>query len=341
MTLLDPPHGSVPPMPLRSVLCATDLEGGAAFVMGRAAQLAREHGAELHAVHVVGGTAMDALRQWLGAASTAEQTLLDQARDELQRTLASALPDAGVRAHAIVLAGAVADQVIAAAHRVGAELLVVGAGPSTHPLRRVALGSTADRLLRRGHRPVLVARGAAQKQGHGGAEERMLVAVDFSAWSAANLAWARRVAPRAHVVLHHAWSVPFEEKLQFAGVGPATVQAYEIASHAAALRRLHGLASAQGLGPGEWTPSLVRGDAALTTGQAAVDAGCSLIVVGKHGQHAAQDLLLGSVTRHVLGESDLDVLVVPQPAGPLPGPSPTWPPSRESPNAPSGPADAA
>lgn len=318
------PAVSVPPMPLRSVLCATDLADGAGVILRRAAQLAHVHQAELHAVHVVGGTAMDALRQWLGAASTAEQALLDQAHADLRRALTMAVSDHPVRAHAVVLAGSVADQVTAAAHRVGAELLVVGAGTLTNSLHRAALGSTADRLLRRGHRPVLVARGVAQNGSPDTFGTRVLVAVDFSAWSAAGLAWARRVAPHAHVVLHHAWSVPFEEKLRFAGVDRATVQAYENTAHTHALSRLHALASAHGLRPEAWTPSLVRGDAALSTSRAAVDAGCNLIVVGKHGQHATQDLLLGSVTRHVLGESDLDVLVVPADASHTSTPAPRF-----------------
>ncbi|MFY3384296.1 universal stress protein [Paracidovorax sp. MALMAid1276] len=325
MTRPAKPTVSVHTMPLRSVLCATDLSDGAVVVLGRAAQLAHEHQAELHAVHVVGGTSMDALRQWLGAASTAELALLGQAQGELQRAMALAVSDRKVRVHAIVLAGSVADQVIAAAHRVDAELLVVGARPSTNPLRRVALGSTADRLLRRGHRPVLVARGVAQKWPTGESGERVLVAVDFSAWSAASLAWARTVAPHAHIVLHHAWSVPFEEKLRFAGVERATVHSYENTAYAHALSRLHALASAHGLGPNAWTPSLVRGDATLTTAQAALDADCHLIVVGKHGLHATQDLLLGSVTRYVLGESDLDVLVVPTEASPASTPLPRSP----------------
>ena len=37
--------------------------------------------------------------------------------------------------------------------------------------------------------------------------------------------------------------------------------------------------------------------------------GCDLVVLGKHGVSATQDLLLGSVTRHVLAEGRADVLV--------------------------------
>jgi nucleotide-binding universal stress UspA family protein len=38
-----------------------------------------------------------------------------------------------------------------------------------------------------------------------------------------------------------------------------------------------------------------------------------LIVVGKHGTHFAEELLLGSVTKHVLAESQCDVMVVADP----------------------------
>lgn len=37
---------------------------------------------------------------------------------------------------------------------------------------------------------------------------------------------------------------------------------------------------------------------------------CDLIVVGKHGEHLTERLLIGSVTQHVLAESQGDVLVI-------------------------------
>jgi len=36
---------------------------------------------------------------------------------------------------------------------------------------------------------------------------------------------------------------------------------------------------------------------------------CDLVVLGKHGQSATEDLLLGSVSKHVLAEGSTDVLV--------------------------------
>ena len=36
---------------------------------------------------------------------------------------------------------------------------------------------------------------------------------------------------------------------------------------------------------------------------------CDLVVIGKHGQSAAEALLLGSTTKHLLAEGQADVLV--------------------------------
>ena len=36
---------------------------------------------------------------------------------------------------------------------------------------------------------------------------------------------------------------------------------------------------------------------------------CDLIVMGKHGENLMEQLLLGSVTKHVLGESQGDILI--------------------------------
>lgn len=35
-----------------------------------------------------------------------------------------------------------------------------------------------------------------------------------------------------------------------------------------------------------------------------------LVVIGKHGSHVVEELLLGSVTKQVLAESQCDVLVI-------------------------------
>ena len=64
-----------------------------------------------------------------------------------------------------------------------------------------------------------------------------------------------------------------------------------------------------GLAPTDWTPCLVHADPSLAISEQEVERACDLIVVGKHGRSVMEDLLVGSVTSHVLAESVGDVLV--------------------------------
>lgn len=139
--------------------------------------------------------------------------------------------------------------------------------------------------------------------------QRVLVALDFSPWSEHAIALARRVAPRARLLLFHAYRVPFEEKLHFAGVDAATIDHYRKCSHADATQRLHGLTAASGLKPGDWEPCIVEGDASRRIVELEQERDCDLVVLGKHGQSPAEDLLLGSVSKHVLAEGSTDVLI--------------------------------
>ena len=286
---------------LTTILAATDLSAPARHAADRAAWLARDHGAALTLLHVIAQRPLDDLRQWLGLA--AEQQLEDQTRRELQ-ALADALHAARQAAITPRLElGAVLDTIDRVADEVAAELVVLGARGAGF-MRRLVLGTTAERLLRRTTRPLLVVREAAHEP-----YRRALLALDFSPWSAAVLAQARLVAPQARPVLFTAFQVPFEEKLRFAGVDAATVEHYRQLARARATQQLHAAAQAAGLQPGDWEPCIVEGEASLKLVEQEQVLDCDLVVVGKHGQSAAEDLLLGSVTKHLLAEGQADVLV--------------------------------
>ena len=195
------------------------------------------------------------------------------------------------------------DEIAREADALDAGLVVTGARGSGL-VRRLALGSTSDRLLRRTTRPLLVVR----RKLHG-PYRRVLVALDFSRWSAQSILLARLVAPHGRLLLLHAYQVPFEEKLRFAGVDAETIDHYRAQSRADATQRLHALASASGLKPFEWDPCIMEGDASRSIVEQEQKKHCDLVVLGKHGQSPAEDLLLGSVSKHVLAEGSSDVLV--------------------------------
>lgn len=286
---------------LKHLIAGTDLSAPARQAADRAARLAHETGATLTLLHVPPARPLQELQQWLGAPLAEE--LREAARRELNEQASALQAARQVPVQAQLGEGAVLDALLQAAGAQSAGLLVVGARGAGF-LRRWVLGSTAERLLRRTARPVLVVRQAAHEP-----YRRALLAVDFSPWSAAVVALARQVAPHARWVLFHAFQVPFEEKLRFAGVDAATVDLYRRQARAHADQSLHALAAQAGLKPGQWEPCIVEGDASLRLVEQEQELGCDLVIIGKHGQSAAEDLLLGSTTKHLLAEGVADVLV--------------------------------
>lgn len=288
---------------LGPILAATDFSAPARHAADRAARLARETGAALTLLHVLPGDALLSLRQWLGAGHAMEAHL----RDEAQRQLAALADELQASRHVSVRAvnasGAVLDEVLREADALDATLLVLGARGAGF-MRRLVLGSTSERLLRRTARPLLVVRQTAHEP-----YRRVLVALDFSPWSARAIELARRVAPHAQLLLFNAYQVPFEEKLHFAGVDAATIEHYRRHARADATQRVHALAAANGLKPGSWEPCIVEGDASQRIVEMEQERDCDLVVLGKHGQSVTEELLLGSVSKHVLAEGGVDVLV--------------------------------
>lgn len=171
-------------------------------------------------------------------------------------------------------------------------------------MRRIALGSTAERLLRTTRRPLLVVKQKPHER-----YRRVLVPVDFSASSADAIALALRVAPDASLVLMHAYEVPFESRMQLAGVDMQRIERYRAQARQSGQQRLYEAATAAGVPPGQWEPRLIMQDPSLAIVEQEQEADCDLIVIGKHGTGRVEEFLLGSVTKHVLAESAGDVLV--------------------------------
>jgi nucleotide-binding universal stress UspA family protein len=192
-----------------------------------------------------------------------------------------------------------------AAHDLEADLLVLGArGAST--LRHFVLGTTAARLVDTFTRPLLVVKRPAL------AEYRsVLVPVDFSEASLPALQLARAVAPRARLVLLHAYQAPFEGKLRVAGVEDQYLQEYRDHALAEAQEQMGDLCERAGLPRHGSYQVFAHGPAVRSILEQEDDQDADLVVVGRQGQSRIEDMLLGSVSRRVLAEADADVLVLP------------------------------
>lgn len=289
-----------PPGP---ILAATDFSGPSRHAADRAARLAHETGAALTLMHVLPGGALQELREWLGASHPMEQQLHDEADRQLGAWAAELQTSRRVNIRAVKSTGSPLVEIDRECEELNASLLVVGARGSGF-LRQLVLGSTSERLLRRTKRPVLVVRHKPHE-----AYRHVLVALDFSPWSAHAIALARRVAPHARLLLFNAYQVPFESKLRYAGVDPATIDQYRRQARADALQRVLSLAASSGLKPGDWDPCIVEGEASQALIEQEQEQDCDLVVLGKHGRSVTEDMLLGSVSKHVLAEGSTDVLV--------------------------------
>ncbi|MCQ9376871.1 universal stress protein [Methyloversatilis sp. XJ19-49] len=290
--------------PIRNILAATDLSAPAREALARAFQLASETGAQLTLMHAVSIGVMAALHEMLGTgAPTVEQRIVDDACKTL-RELADELGQThGVSAAVRVLTGAVVQEIVDQTDQLDADLLVVGARGEGF-MRHVMLGSTAERMLGVMKRPVLVVR----QQPHA-AYRRVLVPVDFSMASEPSLQAVRAFAPHAEIILLHGFELPFEGKLRYAGIDDAAIHALRIAERSSAFQQMEALQASAGIA--DQSRSIVRhGDACSLIREVQQQEHCDLIALGKHGRNRIKEMLLGSVTRHVLSESDCDVLVV-------------------------------
>jgi len=289
--------------PLISILAATDFSAPSRHAADRAARLAHETGAQMTLMHAVSNRAVDELRRWLGVGHRAEQHLLTETGQNLQQLADELAAARQVTVQTHLATGPVLDVISQHAEAINAGLLVIGARGAGF-LRRLALGTTSERLLRRATRPLLVVRQTPHEP-----YRCVLVALDFSPWSAHAIETARRVAPHARLVLLNAFEVPFEGKLQLAGVDSLTIEHYRQQARSKARLQLEILAHQAGLKPDQWNACVVEGEAWQCIVEQEQERDCDLVVLGKHGQSAAEELLLGSVTKSVLSEGSCDVLV--------------------------------
>ena len=295
----------------RHILSATDLSAHSLQAVDRAADLATATGARHTVLHALGLDALGPLRNLLGErADSVAHTAVQQQQAALAAAMADPARHPGPAPTLRVEEGLASRVVPSLVRETDTDLVVVGArGQSL--LRRLVVGSTASHLMRRSHCPVLVVKNPFQQP-----YRRVLLPMDFSPGSALALALARELAPRAGLVLLHAFDVPFEGMLQYAGVSQDIIHQYRIEARERALQQLREMAAEQGLAAGDYTPLVEHGDAvALITGHQQ-RLGCDLVVMGKHGTHVTEELLLGSVTKRVLSEGDADVLVVVDKRGP-------------------------
>lgn len=291
---------------VHKILVATSLGGTSDHVVAAGYQLARLTGAELHLLHAYPLSAvfygspmgmatvhpypMESEREQVGA-------LLDEQLKRLH------VPPESVT-DKVLAAGAPHRLLITAAQELEADLIVVGASDTHSPLEPL-LGSTADRVLRQAHVPVLVVR-----EGTAMPPKRLLAPVDLSELCDQSITWGLGIlgdlmggepSPEVETL----FVLSGNERSGSNQFTPEQVERFaeeELERHTALLAEKVGWPA---------TPKLRTGMPRHEIVAELEERPADLVVLGTHGRSGFERLLLGSVAADVARRASTSVLIVP------------------------------
>lgn len=289
--------------PLKHILVATDLSPHARNAAERAAYLSKAQQASLDLLYVANPAPFERLKQLVAPDDNLLKRLLDSAGEKIRALAAMLFQRYNISAGVQVANGSVITEITRVVQDKHSNLLVCGArGQSV--ARRLLLGSTVQKMLNHMPCPLLVVKPAPRDTYH-----TVLVPVDFSPVSLRAIEQAKTIAPQAEIILLHVYEAPFESSIRFANIDHDTLTHYRNVIRKDAMTQLAALAEAAGMADARQIA--VHGDPGWRISEQAQELECDLIVVGKQGANALEELLVGSVTKHVLSESQCDVLVAP------------------------------
>ena len=292
-------------MRVERILAATDFSRSAQSALQRAAWLAKNCGATLEIAHSIELPMLsEAWRKLVEGEDFSEEKLRSQAQVRLDQVATTLALDSGINPGTRILSGKPPQALAEFATKNVADLIVVGAH-GEHLLRDFLVGSTAVKLLRLATRPVLMV-----KQTPPFAYERLLIATDFSAASRVAADLAAELLPDSELYLFHAYEVPFERQMYYAGSNREAVDHYRRLGEAEAQRQMEAFVTTLAA-PERFVCKLRHGYAPAMIAAYASETGADLLVLGSRRQSGIAAALLGSVSSHLVAESRIDLLLVP------------------------------
>jgi nucleotide-binding universal stress UspA family protein len=297
---------------MRTVLIATDFSERAKRAEIRAAMLCIEHECStVELMTVKEASQPDILAQILhSTAAAAQASIAEQATRELASRSASLKDHHGIQCSSVVRFGQPAVEIVSRAEAIGADLVLIGARGGNF-FSNLLLGSTADKLTHLCTRPLLIVKNEPKQL-----YRHVLVPVDFSEDSKRAAEFALEVAPKADVTFLHAFEVWFEGQMQYAGVSRELIDDYRLKAREEARLKLNQFVTGLNAEERYLNRVVTFGIPGPVVREYAKQMQPDLIVMGKHGRSRFAELIIGSVTRDTIDQTDADLLVVPASIGP-------------------------
>jgi len=277
---------------ISNLLIGTALDEASESVVRTGVAIARATGARAHLLHVFEPPfAFPEL-----GPTTGNEAFVQAESERVRRELAAQAERHGLAADAAVATGLPDREMVAAAERLGAGLLVVGAR-TEGGLGRL-LGSSADRVVRRSRRPVLVVRGELPVP-----PRRTLLPVDLSPLSAQAFTFGRKLL--AALGGEGTAEALFVLSVLQRQVAPQFTPEQIDRFAAAELERFveaHGEGASCRVRTGSPRHEILA---------EAVEIAADLVILGTHGLGGFDRLVIGSVAADIVRHAPVSVLVVP------------------------------
>lgn len=277
---------------MKRILMANDMSKRSDVALRRAVVLAKQFGAELEVLTVIGEMFLEA--------TTSENELF--AKQALAAQLAG-VPDADVaQITQRVIVDLDFEEIIRRSEELDADLVVLGI--HRHKTRELFRGTTAERVVRYGARPVLVVKDPAS-----GPYRRVLVATDLSSHAEAAARTAAQLAPQGEVRLLHAIHRPF---IAFLSRGDQNALVEEHRERAATVvgNTINCLKRELGDSAPQFDVKLPEGNVYGAIQAEIAASKPNLLAVGTHGRSGIAHALIGSVAEKFLTDCPIDVLAV-------------------------------
>jgi nucleotide-binding universal stress UspA family protein len=286
------PGTATPASKQRVILAVVDFSSSSNHAASRAAQVAREHGADLALLHV--------LQAGGGAAS--RDAPLAAARTQLERLGRRLEKQFGVGVSVRATRGDPLREVVETAR--DAHLLVIGS-KGRNTLAEFLLGTPAERIIRMARVPALVVKREAS-----GPYQNILAPVALSHEAHALVSAALEFSAGADVEVFHALCLRHETALRSVEFPEPVLRRYRAWGAERARQAIERVIAAAG-GASRARPAVGYGPAPATALRKEEAMLPDLVVVGKRHQSLLADFLLGSVTRRLLSHGQADALVLP------------------------------